>query len=49
VAGQDDIEEGFTRKIEALFEAASGGNRIEILEAIKQIVPLVPGNDEGTV
>ena len=49
VSGQDDIEESFTGKMEALFEAASKGERADILEAIRQIVPLVPGNDKGTV
>ncbi|HQO84013.1 MAG TPA: polysaccharide biosynthesis protein [Synergistales bacterium] len=46
VSGQNDIGEDPPGKIVAMFEAAAGDNRFEILEAIRQIVPLVPGNEE---
>ena len=44
-AGQEDIGEGFSSKVNELLETASRGGGEEILQAINGIVPLVPGDE----
>ncbi len=44
-AGQEEIGEGFSSKVNELLETASRGGGEEILQAINGIVPLVPGDE----